>query len=223
MLNPASASKTPLSSRVALLTALFLAGLFGLVATLVLPVANFKKSSARVASMPARTEPEPVSIAGTATTTACPAPSAAELVKFCSDNVNEKRSFVLFQRGTCVVIDEPCQNPLAEAKKKLAACAADSDVRFISEPTAEGDLIVTFKEPVFQRFSKDELARHSSWLKHATPTLLTPSESVAAGKGWSPPENARFGLLARRRLLEDAANPVPVRIIRAKNRVMPAS
>jgi hypothetical protein len=42
---------------------------------------------------------------------------------------------------------------------------------------------------------------------------------VAAGKGWSPPKNARFGLLARRRLLEDAANPVPVRIIRAKGRV----
>jgi hypothetical protein len=223
MLNPASASKTPLSSRVALLTALFLAGLFGLVATIVLPVTNFKKSSSRVASLPARTEPEPVSIAGTTSSNACPAPSAAELVKFCSDNVNEKRSFVLFQRGTCVVIDEPCQNPLAEAKKKLAACAVDSDVRFISEPTAEGDLIVTFKEPVFQRFSRDELVKYSSWLATATPTLLTPAESVAAGKGWSPPENARFGLLARRRLLEDAANPVPVRIIRAKNRAMPAS
>jgi hypothetical protein len=223
MLNPASASKTPLSSRVALLTALFLAGLFGLVATLVLPAANFKKSNARLASLPARVEPEPVLIAGTASSTTCPAPSATDLVKFCSDNVNEKRSFVLFQRGTCVVIDEPCQNPLAEAKKKLAACAADADVRFISEPTAEGDLIVTFKEPVFQRFSKDELIKHEPWLAHATPTLLTPAESVAAGKGWSPPANARFGLLARRRLLEDAANPVPVRIIRAKNRAMPAS
>lgn len=224
MLNPASASKTPLSSRVALLTALFLAGFFGLAATIVLPVPNFKKTGTRVASLPARVEPEPVSIAGPAAiTTACPAPSAAELVKFCSDNVNEKRSFVLFQRGTCVVIDEPCQNPLADAKKKLATCSVETDVRFISEPTAEGDLIVTFKEPVFQRFSKDELARHSSWLATATPTLLTPTESVAAGKGWSPPENARFGLLARRRLLEDAANPVPVRIIRAKNRSMPAS
>lgn len=223
MLNPASASKTPLSSRVALLTALFLAGLFGLAATIVLPVANFKKSNTRVAHLPARTEPEPVSIAGPATSTACPAPSAAELVKFCSDNVNEKRSFVLFQRGTCVVIDEPCQNPMAEARKKLAACSTDTDVRFISEPTAEGDLIITFKEPVFQRFNKDELAKHSPWLDHAAPTLLTPAESVAARKGWSPPANARFGLLARRRLLEDAANPVPVRIIRAKNRSMATS
>ncbi len=218
MLNPASASKSPLSSRVALLTALFLAGLFGLVATIVLPVANFKKSAARVASVPSRPEAAPVTIAGTSNSTTCPAPSATELVKFCSDNVNEKRSFVIFQRGSCVIIDEPCQNPLAEAKKKLTACTSDADIRFISEPTAEGDLIVTFKEPVFQRFSKDELARHESWLVHATPTLLTPAESVAAGQGWSPPANARFGLLARRRLLEDAANPIPVRIIRAKDR-----
>jgi hypothetical protein len=204
---------------VALLTALFLAGLFGLVATIVLPVTNFKKSGARLATMPARPESEPESAPGTNNSTTCPAPSATELVRFCSDNVNEKRSFVIFQRGSCVIIDEPCQNPLAEAKKKLAACTTDADVRFISEPTSEGDLIVTFKEPVFQRFSKDELARHESWLVHATPTLLTPAESVAAGKGWSPPANARFGLLARRRLLEDAANPVPVRIIRAKGRM----
>lgn len=219
MLNPSSASKSPLSSRVALLTALFLAGLFGLVATIVLPVTNFKKSSARLAAVAATPESGPASVAGDASSTTCPAPSATELVKFCSDNVNEKRSFVIFQRGSCVIIDEPCQNPLAEAKKKLAACTADADVRFISEPTSEGDLIVTFKEPVFQRFNKEELARHESWLVHATPTLLTPAESVAAGNGWSPPTNARFGLLARRRLLEDAANPVPVRIIRAKGRV----
>jgi hypothetical protein len=151
--------------------------------------------------------------------TAAPAPSAAELVKFCSDNVTGNRSFVLFRRGTCVIIDEPCQNPLAVARKKLDACVGE-DVRFISEPTAEGDLIVTFKEPVFHRFSRDELAKPSAWLDHASPALLTPAETVAAGDDWSPTGNARYGLLARRRLLEDAANPVPVRIIRAKNRAM---
>jgi hypothetical protein len=219
MLNPASASNSPISSRFALLTALLLAGLFGLVLTFVMPVANFKKSTVRVASIPTQSESEPVPVAEKPGSITCPAPSASELVKFCSENVTEKRSFVIFQRGTCVVIDEPCPNPLAVAKEKLAACTSDPDVRFVSEPTAEGDLIVTFKEPVFHRFGKEELAAHEAWLVHATPALLTPAESVAAGKGWSPPLNARFGLLARRRLLEDAENPVPVRIIRAKNRV----
>lgn len=216
MLNPTSTCKTPLSSRVALLTALLLAGMFGLAAAIVLPTGNFKKTNGRLAHLPARSEAAPIMEANTA---AAPTSSAAELVKFCSDNVTENRSFVLFRRGTCVIIDEPCQNPLAVARKKLDACVGE-DVRFISEPTAEGDLIVTFKEPVFHRFSRDELAKPSAWLDHASPALLTPAETVAAGDGWSPTGNARYGLLARRRLLEDAADPVPVRIIRAKNRAM---
>ena len=218
MLNPTSASQTPLSSRIALLTGLLLAGAFGLVATIVLPVANFKKTGSRAASIKADGEiSTPVKAEPFAGMT--PAPSAEDLVKFCSENVTEKRSFVIFQRGSCVIIDEPCQNPLAEARKKLAACA-ESDARFVSEPTSEGDLIVTFKEPVFQRFNTDDLKKLASWVEQSAPALLTPTEAVAAGDQWSPHQNARFGLLARRRLLEDFANPVPVRIIRAKNREM---
>lgn len=219
MLNPTSASKTPLSSRIALLTGLFLAGLFGLAATILLPSDNFKKSDIQTAQRIPLAQSEPVTISESTGTSTRPALSAADLVKFCSDNVTETRSFVLFQRGTCVIIDEPCQNPLGVAREKLAKCA-EGEVRFLSEPTAEGDLIVTFKEPVFQRFSRDELAKPSTWLDQAAPSLLTPAEAVTAGDGWSPSGNARYGLLARRRLLEDAAKPVPVRIIRAKSRAM---
>jgi len=216
MINPTSASQTPLSSRIALLTGLLLAGAFGLVTTIVLPVANFKKTGSRAAVITAGGEGSaPTKIDSFSGTT--PAPSAADLVKFCSENVTEKRSFVIFQRGSCVIIDEPCQNPLAEARKKLAACA-ESDARFISEPTSEGDLIVTFKEPVFQRFNADDLTKLASWVEQSASALLTPAEAVAAGGEWSPDQNARFGLLARRRLLEDSASPIPVRIIRAKNR-----
>ena len=35
-----------------------------------------------------------------------------------------------------------------------------------------------------------------------------------------PPVNAQIGLLARRRMLEDAANAVPVKVIRAKERAL---
>jgi hypothetical protein len=45
---------------------------------------------------------------------------------------------------------------------------------------------------------------------------------VAAVDGWSPHQNAKVGLLARRRMLEDASQPVPVKIIRAKNRATAA-
>jgi hypothetical protein len=216
MINPRNASQTPLSSRIALMTGLLLAGAFGLVATIVLPVANFKKSGSRTASIQGNREAAtPVKVESVVGIT--PSPSSEDLVKFCSENVTEKRSFVIFQRGSCVIIDEPCQNPMADARKKLAACA-ESDARFISEPTSEGDLIVTFKEPVFQRFNPEDLKRLAAWVDQSAAALLTPAEAVAAGDQWSPHPNARFGLLARRRLLEDSANPVPVRIIRAKNR-----
>ncbi|WP_193211737.1 hypothetical protein [Luteolibacter marinus] len=150
-----------------------------------------------------------------------PAPSTDELVQFCSRHVSEDRSFVLFRRGTCVVVSEPCTDPLAEARKMLSNCAED-DARFVPEPTIEGDLIITFKEPVFHRFTHSELDVLRPWLDQIAPALLSPAESVAAGDRWAPHQNAKAGLLARRRMLEDATNAVPVKIIRAKSRATAA-
>ncbi len=218
MLNPNHACKTPLSSRIALPIALMLAGIFGLGIATVQP--------ARVAKIPATAQvilpaPEPASperlSAGAGATT--PAPSPEELVTFCSKNVTERRSFVVFKRGTCVVINEPCENPMEEARKILARCK-DAGARFLAEPTNEGEMIVAFKDPVFHRFSKNELEKLQPWLAQSASALLTPDESVAAGDSWSVPGNARVGLLARRRMLEDAANAVPVKIIRAKERAL---
>ena len=132
-----------------------------------------------------------------------------------------KRTFVLFSRGTCVVVEEPCTDPLAEARKKLAACA-ESEAPFVPEPTSEGDLIITFKEPVFHRFTQNDLEGLLPWLDQVAPALLSPAESMAAVEGWSPHQNAKVGLLARRRMLEDASQAVPVKIIRARNRATAA-
>jgi hypothetical protein len=214
MLNPKEASKSPLSSRIALSLALLLAGIFGLAAAILLPTPTLKKNSKSneentgLAAAPAADFPR--------NAVDPPAPSNQALVEFCSQHVSERRSFVLFSRGTCVVIDEPCADPLAAARAKLANCA-EADARFVPEPTSEGDLIVTFKEPVFHRFTRDELTGLLPWLEQVAPTLLSPAESMASGEGWSPHQNAKVGLLARRRLLEDASNAVAVKIIRAKN------
>jgi hypothetical protein len=214
MLNPKDASKSPLSSRIALSLALLLAGIFGLAAAILLPTPALKKNSipstgnSDFATTPAMPSPR--------TAIDPPAPSNQALVEFCSQHVSERRSFVLFSRGTCVVIDEPCTDPLAAARAKLANCA-EPDARFVPEPTSEGDLIVTFKEPVFHRFTRDEIADLGPWLDQVAPALLSPAESVASGEDWSPHQNAKVGLLARRRLLEDASNAVAVKIIRAKN------
>ncbi|MES2475508.1 MAG: hypothetical protein V4640_06990 [Verrucomicrobiota bacterium] len=218
MFNPLSDTRMPLSSRIALSGALLLAGVFGLGAALVLPVKNLKKEDAGSA-MSSRSEPS--SFAETPPAVLPPG-STDGLVKFCAANVSEARSFVVFRNGSAVIINEPCKDPLAEARAKLDKCSG-SDVRFVAEPTREGDLIVTFKEPVFHRFSGSDIDQLSLWLSNNANNLLTPDERNSINEGWSPNRNARFGLLARSRMLEDATNPVPVRIIRAKSRAVAAN
>lgn len=201
-------------------SALLLAGVFGLAATLVLPAANFKKTSPRLATL--TVGPKPSADAVPSEKERVPPVSDEELIKFCSANVTAGRSFVVFRRGTCVVINEPCKDPLAEARRIIGACVAP-DQRFIAETTRDGDLIVSFTKPVFHRFSSEEVAKLSPWLDGSAAAYLTPSETIAAGEGWSPGGNARFGLLARRRLMEDSVRLVPTRIIRATSRAMAAN
>jgi hypothetical protein len=211
MLNPKEVSKMPLSSRLALGVALLLAGSFGVTVAVLVPR---HKKDLPVAGAASGESP---AYAGPARVGVTPAASTDELIKFCAGHVTGHRTFVVFKRGTCVVVNEPCQDPLATARKTLADCA-DPDTPFIPEPTAEGDLIVSFKEPVFQRFTRGELAKLAPVLERIAPALLSPAESAVAGNDWTPPDQAKAGLLARRRMLEDASDAVAVKIIRAKNR-----
>lgn len=211
MLNPKEASKSPFSSRLALGAALLLAGSFGLAVAIMVPSQPVsEKESVGTMMAPAPGEvPEKGDHALDASTD--------QLIEFCKQHVTTERTFVVFSRGTCVVVNEPSKDPLEDAQKKLAACN-DPGTPFIPEPTIEGDLIVSFKEPVFQRFSARELKNLLPGLEKIAPALLSPAESVAAGRDWTPPDQAKVGLLARRRMLEDASNAVAIRIIRAKNR-----
>ncbi|MES2659931.1 MAG: hypothetical protein V4689_15025 [Verrucomicrobiota bacterium] len=218
MLNPTRDTKTPLSSRIALSGALLLAGIFGLGAAILLPVKKLKNPEF-AQPLPSIDGGSAIAVTHESAAPPLPVTSSQDLIRFCSGNVTETRSFVVFRMGTAVIVDEPCEDPLAAACQKLSACS-EPDVRFITEPTREGDLIVTFKEPVFHRFSGGELSKLAYWQEHTVSELLTPAERAAVAEGWTPNRNARFGLLARRRMLEDAANPVPVKIIRAKHRAL---
>lgn len=223
MFNPLDASKSPLSSRVALPIALMMAGVFGLGIALIQPT-PIAKSNPPAPDEPAGGNPRSGEILAAKRETGeltDPASGNDDLVSFCSRHVTAKRSFVVFKRGTCVVINEPCKNPMAEALRILEKCK-DPEARFLTEPTSDGELIVAFKDPVFHRFSHNELKQLQPWLRQTASALLTPQESVAAGDGWVPPDHAKIGLLARRRLIEDATQAVPVRIIRAKQRELVA-
>ncbi|MEM1085719.1 MAG: hypothetical protein AAGI48_16545 [Verrucomicrobiota bacterium] len=214
MVNPKLFTKASLSSRIALASALLLAGGFGLAVTYFVPT-NLKVGKMRGGGAKATYVQN--SEANPAQAPSRPAPK--DLVAFCSEHVSEHRSFVIFQNGTCVVVNEPSADPIGDARQRLLACE-DPEARFVPELTQEGNLMISFKEPVFHNFTSEERAQLQVELDRIVPTLLTPKEKASAGGEWTPPVHARFGLLARRRMLEDAADPVPVKVIRAKERVV---
>lgn len=217
MVNPKVYSKSSLSSRVALAAALLLAGIFGLTAAFMVPpkaqtarqpVQEISTPALREAPRLAETSEKPKS---------SPPPAAKDLVAFCSDHVSKNRSFVIFRNGTCVVVNEPSMDPIGDARELLLACE-DPEAKFVPEMTMDGNLMISFKEPVFHNFTAQDREELQAKLEILTPTLLTPKEKTSAGDHWVPPSHARFGLLARRRMLEDAADPTPVKVIRAKER-----
>ncbi len=214
MLDPNNACRVPLSSHLALLSALLLAGTFGLLATLLLPsmAPGESEASARGRNPSQDAAPGQIELPPGM-------PEAApteELVRFCSQHVSKQRSFVLFPQGTCVIVDEPCEDAVAEACERLADCAS-ADARFVSELTSDGDLIVAFDKPVFHRFTREQLQEITPWLGENTALLHGPSKNATDENAASSRLDDRIGLLARKHLLEDASNAVPVRIVRAES------
>lgn len=224
MVHPQATSCSPLSSRIALPTALILSALFGIgIAFVPLP----QGGQATNREIPAKSSTG-ASLADESITPAIPRPSEArakpdesgsqELVDFCAQNVTMNRSFVVFSRGTCVVIEEPCDDPLAAAREKLKKCAIPN-AQFVAERVDDGDLIIAFEQPVFHRFTRSKIAMIEPWLNQSAQALLTPEESVGIQGSWQADLSAKVGLLARRWLLEDASSLKPLRIIRARQSV----
>lgn len=141
-----------------------------------------------------------------------------KVISFCITHTTASRGFVVFRNGTCVLVNEPSENPVKEALSILAGCA-QSEARFLSERTAEGDLVVTFKGSVFHWIPGSDINTLEEWSLANFETLLSENERKEAAPGWVPPANARLGLVSRKRLLEDAASNEVVKVLRPNTSV----
>ncbi len=72
-----------------------------------------------------------------------------KIIKFCDSQTTATRGFVVFRNGTCALVNESSEYPVKAARATLCNCA-QSEARLLSELTAEGDLVVTFKGSVFR-------------------------------------------------------------------------
>jgi hypothetical protein len=137
------------------------------------------------------------------------------VISFCARHTTSERGFVVFRNGTCVIIRDLATEPVAQARRLLKE-AATPDAKFLSERTAEGDLIATFTGPVFHWIPSDQLSATTVWANGNLDALFSENERKMAKENWMPPQEARLGLVARHRLLEDGNASEVVKIILPK-------
>lgn len=140
--------------------------------------------------------------------------SDSRLVDFCSQNIKSSRAFVLFQHGTCVVVDNHTDTASIKGQAlKILAETAVPDARFVCTPIEDNNLIVSYTEPVFHLRFEDEMELHREEIEEDFRRFLTAKESADITPAWDPPFHAKVGLRSRARLLKDAAEPAVTRII----------
>ncbi|WP_411827224.1 hypothetical protein [Luteolibacter sp. AS25] len=147
-----------------------------------------------------------------------PDPNLEKLVNFCINHTTADRGFVIFSNGTCVLIPEPCEDPLTTAREMLAN-NAKPEARFLTERTTDGDLIVTFQNSVFHWVGSYELEAIRNWAEANLHSLFSPEEMKTIKPNWTPPMDARVGLVSRKRLLADGSGMEIVKILRPNTSV----
>jgi len=78
---------------------------------------------------------------------------------------------------------------------------------------------VTFREAVLHWTPRTEIEPLQHWAEKNLSGLLSESELASVKPDWMPPGDARIGLIARKRMLEDAKESRIVKVIRSKQAV----
>lgn len=135
-------------------------------------------------------------------------------VDFCTRHVTVDRSFVVFANGTCVIVNEPNEDPIGSALETLNKCGG-AEARFITRKIEAESYMVTYREPVFHCLFADEVAQLAPVVDANYTSFLAPAERHMQPSGWEPPFDAKLGLLARRFLDADTRGREVAKVIRA--------
>lgn len=136
-------------------------------------------------------------------------------IEFCSRHVTVDRSFVVFTNGTCVIVNEPTEDPIGMARATLNKCGGP-EARFITRRIESESYMVTYSEPVFHCLFPDEVAQLAPVVEASFSSFLAPAERLVQPDGWEPPFDAKLGLLARTFLNADARAGEVAKVIRAR-------
>lgn len=136
------------------------------------------------------------------------------LIKFCASNVQESRSFVLFQHGTCIVVEglSNVDEIKTQALNTLTRTAVPG-AKFVCAPVEDENIIVSYSEPVFHLRFGEDIQAHREAIETDFMRFLSDEERATTPLGWNPPFHAKIGLRSRARLMKDAQAPVICQII----------
>ena len=138
----------------------------------------------------------------------------SRLIEFCSTNVKDNRTFVLFRYGTCVVVENEKNPDEAKAQAiEILKETATPDARFVCTQVENHNLIVSYTKPVFHLRFNEDMEIHRQEIETDFRRFLTEKEQTDISEHWEPPFHAKVGLRSRARLLKDAADPVVSRVI----------
>lgn len=136
-------------------------------------------------------------------------------IAFCAQHVTPERSFVIFRNGTCVIVNEPSKDPIAEAKDILTKTSG-SEARFITRKIEDGHLMVTYREPVFHCLFAPEIEDLSHSITQNFSKYLSLNEKKSMPASWTPPTEAKFGLYSRKLLNLDASDMTVAKVVRSR-------
>lgn len=136
------------------------------------------------------------------------------LINFCTENVKDNRAFVLFNHGTCIVIED--LNEIDQIRDKAFEILKETAIpnaKFVCSPVEDNNLIVSYTKPVFHLRFQEDIDKHRASISNDFVRFLTPEERASTPLGWNPPFHAKIGLRSRARLIKDAHDPVIAQII----------
>lgn len=126
---------------------------------------------------------------------------------------DKKRTFAVFQNGTCVVIPEGSSD-LESAAKDVLNKVYNYHPDFNPQAMDDGNFLISYSQPAYSVVFKDEFQEHRHYIDENHLGGLTRDEVLLNAKGEANKfdDRGKIGLFARSRMFLDAQNPVIVEI-----------
>ena len=126
---------------------------------------------------------------------------------------DKKRTFAVFQNGTCVLVTDGTTNVESTAKEILNK-VYNYHPDFNPQAMDDGNFMVSYSQPAYGVVFKDELEKNRDYIDQNHLDGLTRDEVLlnANGEANKFDERGKIGLFARSRMFLDAQNPVVVKI-----------